>query len=150
MKRLTLLLTFFLAACFAPPAPAATVTPRQPQALSPEENPYAPQAEDVKMLRAGVILTSIQLSERTDLDPARVQVNFLGSMPSVCNALRLDVRPPDAEYRVRIEAYSLIDPQINCENVFQQFETMILLGAYSPGRYAVWVNDEYVGDFVAY
>ncbi len=130
--------------------PQPTLTPVAPQVISAEENPYAPQIGDEKKILAGVIVTAVNLSERVELNPARVQVNFLGSMPSVCNELRLQVNPPDMEYRIVIEAYSLSDPNINCENVFQQFETNILLGVYSPGRYFIWVNDEYIGDFILY
>jgi hypothetical protein len=150
VKKLIFLLAFLLGACFARPTPEPTPTARAPQILSAEENPYAPKNEDMKLIRAGVILTSIHLSERIDLDPARVEVGFLGSMPSVCNDLRLQIEPPDKEYRIFIEAYSVADPNINCENVFQQFETSILLGVYSPGRYLVLVNNQYVGDFISY
>jgi hypothetical protein len=150
MKRLALLLAFSLSACLAQPTPAPTATIRAPLVITAEENPHAPKPGDDQLNRTEVILTSINLSERTDLAPVRVQVNFLGSMPGACNELRLQVKPPDKEYRIFIEAYSLTDPKINCENVFQQFETNILLGEYSSGRYAVWVNDEFVGDFISY
>jgi len=150
MKRFALLFVFFLGACLPQPTPEPTRAVSAPRILSVEDNPYAPKIEDVQMIRAGILLTAIQLSERTDLDPSRIQVNFLGSMPSVCNELRMEVNPPDAEYRIHIEAYSLTDPNLKCENVFQQFETDILLGVYSPGRYTIWVNGNFVGDFVSY
>lgn len=73
-----------------------------------------------------------------------------GYMPSVCNELRIKVNPPDENFRIFIEVYSLIDPTIKCEDVFQQFETSILFGEYSSGRYTVWVNEGLVGDFVSY
>jgi len=150
VKRLAFLLALLLSSCIRQPTPEPTSTPRAPQVLSAEDNPYAPKIEDVGLVRAGIILTSIHLSERTDLNPARIQINFLGSMPRTCNEFRLQVTPPDKEYRIFIEAYSMTDPETKCENVFQQFETDILLGAYSPGRYTIWVNNEYVGDFVSY
>ena len=150
MKRLAFLLAFLLTGCLALPTAEPTVTASPPQILSSEENPYLPKIEDVGMIRAGVVLTAIQLSERVDLDPTRVQIHFLGSMPSTCNELRLVVKPPDVKYRVYIEAYSMTNPGAKCESVFQQFETDILLGVYSPGRYTIWVNDTYVGDFSSY
>jgi hypothetical protein len=150
VKRLTLLLAFLLSACLAQPTPEPTVTPRTPQILRMENNPYAPQLDDVRKVRAGIIITAVNLSERTDLNPSRIQVNFLGSMPSTCSELRLEVKPPNMEYQLHIAAYSLTDTQAKCENVFQQFETNILLGVYSPGRYYIWVNGEYIGDFVSY
>ena len=71
-------------------------------------------------------------------------------MPSVCNELRVNINPPDEEFNLYIDVYSLINPDVQCDNVFQQFETSILLGTYSPGRYAVWINDVLMGDFVSY
>jgi hypothetical protein len=46
--------------------------------------------------------------------------------------------------------YSLMNPDINCDNVFQQFEADVLLGVYSPGRYTVWINNGLIGDFIIY
>jgi hypothetical protein len=62
----------------------------------------------------------------------------------------VDIGAPDEDYNVFIEVYSLIDPNIQCDNVFQQFETSILLGTYSPGRYSVYINGALMGDFVSY
>ena len=96
------------------------------------------------------MITSLNLSERSDLNPIRAELNILGSMPSVCNELRIKFNPPDTAYRVNIEIYSLVDPNVNCDNVFQQFKTTIMLGLYSQGQYTVWVNGAYVGDFTSY
>ncbi len=144
-----LFLASLLSACVLTPTPLATNTISAPHAITAEENLYAPEPADDQLNRAEVILTSINLIERTDLNPARVEIDFLGSMPSVCNELRVEVKAPDNEYQIHIEAYSVKDPNIKCENVFQQFETNILLGVYSPGRYAIWVNNKYIGDFVS-
>ena len=142
--------TLLLSACFAQPAPDPTPTPSRPIVITPEENPYAPKPEDVSKTKAGVILTSLDLSEMADVTPIRTELTILGSMPSVCNELRIKVNPPDDTYRIDIEIYSMVDPDLNCENVFQQFETTILLGEYSPGQYSIWVNNELVGDLVSY
>ena len=139
-----------LSACFAQPTPEPTPTPSGPLVISPEENPYAPKPEDASMIQAGVILTSLDLSEIADLTPLRTRLTILGSMPSVCNELRIKVNPPDNTYRIDIEIYSIVNPNLNCENVFQQFETSILLGEYSAGQYSIWVNNEFVGDIVSY
>lgn len=153
MKKYFWVFLLFTGACGLPPQPAATPTPQPPNApfiLQAEENPYAPQAQDNALKIGGVDITTINLLERFDLDPFRVEVKMLGSMPRVCNQLRVRVTPPNAQYQVRMEVYSLINPNIKCENVFQQFEAKILLGVYSTGRYTVWVNGGLVGDFVMY
>jgi hypothetical protein len=139
-----------LSSCFAQPSPEPTPTTSGPLVIRPEENPYAPKLEDQKTTKAGVVLTSLDLSERGDATPLRSELTILGSMPSVCNEVRVKVDPPDNAYRIYIEIYSIVNPNLNCENVFQQFEITILLGEYSAGQYSIWVNNELVGDIVSY
>jgi hypothetical protein len=151
MKRIALLFPLlFLSACLAQPVIVPTSTPDIPLILKQEDNPYAPLVEDLNKRRAEVILTSVNLLERTDLTPLRTELNILGSMPSVCNELRIKVNPPDNSYRVYVEIYSLVDPKLKCDNVFQQFKTTILLGVYSQGQYSIWANNTYIGDFTSY
>jgi hypothetical protein len=140
----------FLSACTSAPTPDPTATASLPYRITLEENPYAPRTSDLGKQIAGVTLTSINLSERLDLDPSRVVVGFLGLMPSVCNELRIDTQPPDNQFRIFIEVYSLHDPNLSCDRVFQQFEVSIMLGTYSRGRYTIWVNENLIGDFVTY
>jgi hypothetical protein len=152
MRRAYLLFLFLpvLNACLSAPAAEPTATAIPPREISPGENPYAPQADDLNLQRAGVTVTSVNLSERFDLTPRRAAVSILGYMPGVCNELRINVNPPDGQRRIFIEVYSLMDPSAACEGVFQQFEGNILLGTYTDGRYTVWVNGERVGDFAVY
>ena len=138
-----------LIGCITLPA-EPTPTPAPPYRLTPDENPFEPQIEDTGRQIATVTITSVNLSERYEFSPPRSMISLIGYMPSVCNELRVNINPPDEGYNVFIEVYSLIDPDVECDNVFQQFETSILLGTYSPGRYSVWVNDSLVGDFVSY
>ncbi len=145
-----IVLANLLGACIAAPTPLPATTTTAPFIISAEENPYAPKAEDAGLQTAGLVLTSIDLSERTDLTPTRVQLHLLGSLPSVCNELRIEVSPPDTQYQIFIEVYSLMNPDVSCDNVFQQFEAGVLLGVYSPGRYTVWINNGLIGDFITY
>lgn len=143
-------LAFILSGCIAAPTQAPTPTAQPPYRITPDENPFEPKIEDVGRQIAIVTITSVGLSERYDFSPPRSMLSLVGYMPSVCNELRVDIGAPDEEYNVFIEVYSLIDPNIQCDNVFQQFETRILLGTYSPGRYSVYVNGALIGDFVSY
>jgi hypothetical protein len=149
-QTIFLLLILMLSACISQPTQEPTPTISVPFVFKQEENAYAPRAEDLSLKQDGVTLTSLSLSERYDLTPLRSELHVLGSMPSVCSELRIKVNPPNIEYQISIEIYSVADPKLNCENVFQQVETTILLGAYSAGQYTVWVNDSYVGDIVSY
>lgn len=149
-QTLFLLLIFILSACAAQPILIPTPTASAPYILKQEENPYAPRTEDISKKQDGVTLTSLNLSERYDLTPLRAELHVLGSMPSVCSELRIKVNPPNIKYQIIIEIYSIADLKLNCENVFQQVETTILLGAYSAGQYTVWVNDNFVGSIASY
>lgn len=150
MKKVAFIhLAFLLSACLASSTSAPTSTVQAPRVIAVAENSYAPNPEDAGLNRAEVILTSVDLSDRTDLAPARVEIIFSGSMPSVCSEFRAQVNPPDEQHRIYVEAYSVAD-KIKCADVFQRFETSILLGVYSSGKYSVWVNEKFVGDFISH
>jgi hypothetical protein len=152
MKRISpLLLCLILASCAVlHPAPTPAPTISAPYVVRHEDNPYAPKLEDVGMKEENIILTSTSLSERYDLTPIRAELHILGSMPSVCSELRIKVNPPNAQYQIGIDTYSVANLKLNCENIFQQFEVSLLLGEYSPGQYTVWVNDTFVGSVASY
>ncbi|GAB1471972.1 hypothetical protein MASR2M66_28500 [Chloroflexota bacterium] len=139
-----------LAGCIAAPTPEPTPTAQPPYRITPDENLFAPQLKDSGWQIAAVKLTSVGFSERYDFSPPRAVISFVGYIPSVCNELRIEISEPDREYNVFVEVYSLVNPDIQCDSVFQQFETNILLGTYSTGRYSVWVNGTLSGDFVSY
>jgi hypothetical protein len=143
-------LASLISACAAQPAQESTPTANAPFVIKQEENPYAPKLKDVSMKQDGVLLTSLDLSERFDLTPLRAELHILGSMPGVCSELRIKVNPPNVGYQIIIEIYSVADSKLNCGRVFQQFETTILLGAYSAGQYTVWVNENLVGSVASY
>lgn len=148
-QRALILIALIVSACTAQPAPQSTPTVSPPFILTAVENPYAPKPGDISRQTGGVVLTSMNLSERTDITPPRVTLSILGLLPRLCNELRVEAADPNNEFQIMVNVYSLVDLNIKCENVFQQFETSILLGVYSPGRYTVFVNDEIVGDFIS-
>ncbi len=151
MKRFSFITAIlFLSSCIAIPTAVPTATIAAPVIIQVEENPYRPQSTDIGLTLAGAIVDNTSLVERFDLDPFRVELNISGSVPSVCNELRIDVSPPNSGFQIYVEVYSLINKDVNCDNVFQQFDASLLLGVYSTGRYTVWVNEGYAGDFITY
>ncbi len=148
--RLLMLTVFMLVSCTTLPTPEPTATAVVPYRITPDENPFAPRLADVNWQIATVTIVSVGLSEQYEFSPPRAMLSLVGYMPSVCNELRVSINPPDEDFNLYVDVYSLINPDVQCDNVFQQFETSILLGTYSPGRYAVWVNDVLMGDFVSY
>lgn len=148
--RLLMLTVFMLVSCTTLPTPEPTATAVVPYRITPDENPFEPGLADVNWQIATVTIVSVGLSEQYEFSPPRAMLSLVGYMPSVCNELRVNINPPDEDFNLYVDVYSLINPDVQCDNVFQQFETSILLGTYSPGRYAVWVNDVLMGDFVSY
>jgi hypothetical protein len=132
------------------PTPEPTPTITSPSVLISADNQYRLQAGEETLTRGGVEFSSVSLIERVDLNPIRVEVNFIGSLPTTCNQLRLEVGLPDDQYQINITAYSIVKSGPKCEQVLQQFEATILLGVYSPGRYVVLINGGPVADFVVY
>jgi hypothetical protein len=57
------------------------------------------------------------------------------------------VSKPDAQNRIQVEAYSVIDPNRLCTQVISPFETQITLGSFTSGKYSVYINGEYLGEF---
>jgi hypothetical protein len=145
-----LLLTSLLSACVPIPTAEPTATISVPSVLISADNQYRLQPDEETLTRGGVEFSSVSLIERVDLNPVRVEVDFLGSLPTTCNQLRLEVGLPDDQYQINITAYSIVTSGPKCEQVLQQFEANILLGVYSPGRYIVLINGGAVGDFVVY
>ena len=144
------LLVTLLCACIVQPTPQSTPTTNAPFVLKAADNPNPLKPEDLNLQTGGVVLNSLDLSEQTGSNSVRVKLNLLGSLPRACDQLRMEVADPNQQYQILIRVYSLVNPKPKCDNVFQQFETSILLGIYSPGRYTVWVNGSLVGDFVTY
>jgi hypothetical protein len=132
------------------PTPQPTATISLPSVLVSADNAYRLQPGEETLTRGGLEISSVSLIERVELNPVRVEVNFLGSLPTTCNQLRLEVGLPDDQYQINIAAYSIVTSGPKCENVLQQFEASILLGVYSSGRYTVLINGGRVGDFVVY
>jgi hypothetical protein len=145
-----IIITCLLSACIAAPTPQPTATTALPSVLVSADNSFLPEPGDANLTQAGVELESINLVERVDMNPVRVEVDFIGSLPTTCNQLRMEVGLPNEQYQINIKIYSIVKPDPKCEQVLQQFSKSILLGVYSNGRYTVWVNGGLVGDFVVY
>ena len=151
MKHFYLIfLASLLSACIAAPTPEPTTTIVPPSVLVSADNPYVPQPGDANLTQAGVEVESINLIERVDMEPVRVEVDFIGSLPTTCNQLRMEVDLPNEQYQINIKLYSVVKPDPKCEQVLRQFSASLLLGVYSSGRYTVLINGGLIGDFVVY
>ncbi len=160
MKRLlVLLITISLLAACSPtqanPSPSATLaqeetpmqdaTPSQGGGLAPI---YAPRVGDDALARGNAFIDSADILIM-ESNPPQFAVVLKGGLPTPCNELRVVYNPPNAENKIELEVYSVVDPGAICAQVVQPFEQNISLGSFSSGHYTVWVNGEQVAEFDA-
>ncbi|HBG75312.1 MAG: hypothetical protein A2X25_12315 [Chloroflexi bacterium GWB2_49_20] len=109
-------------------------------------NPYSPQAGDAKLSRANAFLDSSKINIMESY-PVQISVYLQGSLPTPCHQLRVDIAQPDAEKRIQIEVFSVVDPNIICIQMLQAFDVNIPLGSFPTGLYSIWVNGTQIGEF---
>jgi len=148
-----------LAACSASTPtetqPAPSITPQDQTVKSPDddpgtmipemENPYSPQEGDVSLGRSEVMLESKELLVRESFPPQYALV-LKGALPTPCHQLRVANLAPDSDNQIKVEIYSVIDPNVICVQILEAFEATVELDGYPAGKYSVWVNEEKVGE----
>jgi hypothetical protein len=81
-------------------------------------NAYDPKPGDDKLQRGTVTIDKAERSERT----GKTLLAISGSLPTPCYELRLRVPPtPGSDGVVRIEAWSVTDPDRMCAQVLHPF-----------------------------
>jgi hypothetical protein len=150
MKHFIFILIFavLLTACgpaVSPDSPISEPPLNSPKA-SMNNNPYAPQAGDLALTRGNLYLDSADVLVMESY-PVQIAVNLKGNLPTPCNHLRAVIGVPDADKNIKIELYSVIDPNTMCTEVLEPFDVTLSLGSFPTGHYTVLINDEKVGDF---
>ena len=153
MKKNILITTLFmlgLSACTnAEVIPTETIV-IEPTIVIVEETPispaYLPLPSDGRLTKAKVMIDSASLVFTAD-EPAQVELFLSGHLPTPCHELRIHIPEPDEEGNIMIEAYSLTEPDVLCEQVLRKFNETVVLGTYPRGSYLVWVNGGVVGYF---
>ncbi len=107
-----------------------------------------PRPADKNLLRENVYVESTDLLTMESYPP-QFMLAVSGNLPTPCNQLRVDVRPPDADNKILVEVYSLVAPNSMCTEVLQPFSINIPLGSFPSGHYTVWVNGDQVAEFDA-
>ncbi len=59
------------------------------------------------------------------------------------------ISEPDEDNQIRIEVYSVANPDEICIQVLSPFKVEIRLDTFDEGEYVVWVNGEQIGEFQA-
>ena len=155
MKRLMLLVMALIVAGCAPSAPTdlqpdTVITDPAPTEPNLSETPslpsYAPKPGDGTFQRGTVYLGESQLILRESF-PVQVVLALGGELPTPCHQLRAIIQPPDSENKILVEAYTVVNPELNCIQVLKPFQEMIDLGTFPSGHYTVWVNETLIGEF---
>jgi hypothetical protein len=108
---------------------------------------YAPQPGDSGLLRgeAFVDASSVLILESF---PPQFKLSLAGSVPTPCHQLRVALAAPDAQHRILVEVYTVVDPDLMCTQVLAPFSATIALEGYAVGpTYRVVVNGAEVGEF---
>ena len=126
-------------------APTQCAEPTQAGGLEPI---YAPRAGDDALQRGNVYITSADILIMESY-PLQFAVILKGNLPTPCHELRVIYDQPDAENKIKLEVYSVADPNAVCAQMLRPFEQNISLGSFPAGHYTVWVNDRQVGEFDA-
>jgi hypothetical protein len=147
------LICVFFTGCTLPDADPPP-PPDTPVSNDPTENPITqpvefflpPQPGDEGLERGQVFLDSTDVLL---LESFPVQVNLLlkGALPTPCHQARFTIKPPDAANTIRVELYSLVNPDQICIQVLQSFNTTLSLGSFGSGHYFVTINGELTAEF---
>lgn len=159
-KIIILIGCLLMAGCGALPASPSTPIENPDTPVISEPNPgttpqgtsmpnqYAPQPGDSLLSRSEVYLDSTQINVMESY-PLQFSLQMVGSLPNPCHQLRVKTSPPDAQNRIQVEVYGLVDPGVMCTEVLQAFDITIPLGSFPIGHYSIFVNGSQVGEIDA-
>lgn len=107
---------------------------------------YLPLPQDENLARGTVELA---LSDLLTLEsyPLQYNLHLKGTLPSPCHQLRIAVDSPDEHNQIQVDVYSVVDPQVMCAQVLQEFEVTVSLGSYPTGSYSLQVNEKVIAEF---
>jgi len=132
------------------PAPGGAA---QPQSGTPVEgaeglNSIFPALEaDRSLTRGNFIMEAGEVrSGETIMTQAEIVVR--GSLPTPCHELRAVPNPPDAQNRIVVDIYTVVDAGLICTQNIVPFNGVIAtLDDLPSGEYTVLINDQEVGKF---
>jgi hypothetical protein len=129
-----------------PPDSPVTSPPERETPAEPVGDPYEPQPGDDNLTRGNVFIQEMGLLIRESFPP-QIALTLSGELPTPCHQLRVRVGEPDANNRIDVEAYTVVNPDLACIQVIEPFTATIDLGTFPGGHYSVWVNDGLAGEF---
>jgi inhibitor of cysteine peptidase len=153
-KPFAVLLSFTLLATACVPDASPRLEPPDMPVTSPSDDapqmpassPLAPQPGDKGLSRANAYVDNIELRIMESY-PVQIGLDIQGTLPTPCHQVRIEVIPPDADNRIVVDVYSVVDPNMVCAQVLADFEASLTLGSFPSGHYSVWVNGKPAGEF---
>jgi hypothetical protein len=136
-------------ACGAPAASTPGESPDSPVDSSTKEPiimPIEPTLKDGNLDRGEIFIEELGLLIR-ESHPPQIALGFSGNLPTPCHQIRSVVGEPDAENKIHVEVYTVVDPNMMCTQVLQPFMETIELGTFPSGHYSVWLNGQLAGEF---
>jgi hypothetical protein len=112
---------------------------------TPPEAPGAPAPGNGEM-RGNVFIEQTNLLTMESFPP-QFMLQISGNLPDPCHELRVQVDEPDADNRIFVEAFSVVDPDAMCIQVLEPFQENVNLGSFPEGEYTVFLNGEEVTKF---
>lgn len=104
-----------------------------------DSNPFRPRPGDALLQRAGAevdrVTSLLALS-----DPPRVSLRLEGTLPTPCHQLRVVPIVDTPAREIRLEVYSLVDPDQVCIQVLAPFDGSLLYSELAAGDWTVIVN----------
>ena len=151
---LMLISMLLLPACLS--AAAGSETNRDPNAPVSSDDPVQPVApEDWRPAPGDETLTrskaQIETAEVFTLEtwPPQFMLHLAGWKGNPCAQLRVQVAHSDAQNRIQVEVYTVVDPAALCIQILESFDVNVPLGSRDSGAYTVWVNGQQVAEIVA-
>ena len=151
IKLFLLLTALWIASCAPDPSPLppegpVTSPPEGETSPEPAGDPYEPQPGDDTLTRGNVFIQEMDILIRESFPP-QIALALSGEFPTPCHQLRVQVGEPDADNRIDVDAYTVVNPDLACIQVIEPFTASIDLGTFPGGHYSVWVNDELASEF---
>ncbi len=140
---------FLLTACTSKSGDSAYPNPSYPDpSNSSQSSDYIPSPADSTLSRSKVFLDSTELLTLESF-PLQFSLHLKGNLPTPCHQLRVSVSPANAENKVNVDVYSVVDPNTICVQSLEPFDVNFNLGSYPTGYYYLYVNGTLIAEFTA-
>ena len=150
MIKILIIVFALLIGCSPTHQATQTIMPasNSPTPIPQQQNLYIPKSGDTKLEKgpafveeAGVLILKG--------NPQQFELHLSGNLPDPCHELRISVDEPDTSNNIKVDVYSVSNPEMVCIQVLKAFSANFELGSFPTGHYSVIVNGDLVAEFDA-